>query len=558
MSPSGGNKLTLAVLNQYPQGADGGRFGAMCWLCFVPLLFSFIEVIRLLSDYAVCWALIEGGWKPQIVAWGFPRSLSDLRHVFNWSLFEYEPRLTRPLSSLFELFDTPFRTMLWHVIPPHPSLSLTWILSLFVAPLLLFLVLRQLKISDCGAALAMALYVANPGVLSLESLMFRPGKALANVAILVCLWLAGRQDIAYKQGAATSRQMTISFTCLCLVTFAFLFIDEVALIVYPAIALLFPRIVFRNRETIAGFAMVPVAYAASVKIMLPRVFALAGSPLPPTSYQPADSFVALITFRLPVSSYWVAVQNVVDNARLIVMDSFGLIDPRLAHSLVYCILFSIIVLLGGAFGIRLVLQAARRPLNYGCGIRGFLFDDRTIIHRVFLMLALALVYEGILMTVSIGPVGPRAWGLYYYGVFCVIFLLAAMSLIFDAMAMPRPFLVAFAVAVVAATTLIFPATDQAYKMLHYYPHQPEKLDAVFKNTINRFNTAGFDSQLLYDKTLALWRMRKAPASIVNVPVELTYAAYELGLVKGSTRCEFHTSYFDIFWDGKNTRTVCHN
>ena len=166
------------------------------WLCLLPLAFSYYQVIRILSDYGICWALMEGGWKPRILSWGPPTPFSALKHVFYWWIFEYEPRLTRPLSSLFEIYDTPFRAALWHVIPPHPSLSLTWIFSLILAPLLLFAVLRQLKAGSGTALLAIALYVANPGILSLESFLFRPGKALANAGILLCLWLAARQSAA--------------------------------------------------------------------------------------------------------------------------------------------------------------------------------------------------------------------------------------------------------------------------------------------------------------------------------------------------------------------------
>src|SRR5206468_9003836 len=129
-----------------------------------------------------------------------------------------------------------------------------------VGPLLLFALLRLLKISSIVAAFTTALYVANPGVLSLEALHFRSAKAVANVAILFCLWLAGIQNALLQKGTATDRQMTWRFGVLCLITFVCLFSDEVALIVYPAIAILFPRIVFRTRLTTIIFALIPIAY----------------------------------------------------------------------------------------------------------------------------------------------------------------------------------------------------------------------------------------------------------------------------------------------------------
>ena len=117
-----------------------------------------------------------------------------------------------------------------------------------------------------------------------------------------------------------------------------------------------------------------------------------------------------------------------------------------------------------------------------------MFDDSTLIIRAFLMLVLALIYEGVLMTVSIGTIELRAWGLYYYGTFCVIFLLIATALLCEFAAPPPVLAVIFSGVVIAATTSIFLATNQTYKAFHYYPHQPEKLDAVFRNKINRFDT----------------------------------------------------------------------
>ena len=89
----------------------------------------------------------------------------DLKTGLDWKVFEYKPRCTRPLSSYFEIMDTKFRSWAWRFVCPHPSLSLTWIFSLVLAPLLLFRLLRNLGASpNTGLALT-AYYLATPGLM---------------------------------------------------------------------------------------------------------------------------------------------------------------------------------------------------------------------------------------------------------------------------------------------------------------------------------------------------------------------------------------------------------
>ena len=51
---------------------------------------------------------------------------------------------------------------------------------------------------------------------------------------------------------------------------------------------------------------------------------------------------------------------------------------------------------------------------------------------------------------------------------------------------------------------------------------------------------------------------------MNVPVELTYVLYELGLTKTNTRCEYRSRYFDLtyetdpIWRDQTLAVHCHN
>ena len=62
------------------------------------------------------------------------------------------PRITRPLSNLLELINAKFRVWLWNFIPPHPSLSLTWIVNFTAVPILLYLFFKNL---GCNGEIAL-------------------------------------------------------------------------------------------------------------------------------------------------------------------------------------------------------------------------------------------------------------------------------------------------------------------------------------------------------------------------------------------------------------------
>jgi hypothetical protein len=564
------------------------------WVCVLPLLYAYVRVALLLADYGVGWVLSEGTWRVHIAPLGFPTSFAAFANVFNWPLFEYLPRVTRPLSSLFELFDTPFRAALWKYFPPHPSISLTWIFSLVVSPLLLAAVLRQLKVSGRVTAITVALFVANPGVMSLEVFLFRPGKVLANAAILLCLWLTGRQQAALSRADAGAGP-TIRFAVLCLVALICLFTDEAAVMLYPAMALLFPDVVFRSRLTTAIFALIPIAYVVIVKLALPELSARAGFPLPDSGYSANVSFDELLALRLPFAAYYQTVANIFENTWLIFLDTFGLIDPRVPASPVYNLLFLILVVLIAAFAGQLLRQEWRRrfarrkpnvapkPSNapaasgehdgpkYGrarfrlfsaIGRCAAWFIHSPLLARASATLAIAFIFEGVLMTISTGTIIPRWWGLYYYGVFCVIFLLIVVALLLERAAPPILLQVVFALTVITSTTFIFPATNQAYKSSHYYSDRLP-LDLVFTNAINRFKIPRSSADYLYQKTIELWHIREKRQPVTNVPVELTYVLYELGLTKMNTPCEFRARYFDIgyesdVWGDQTLAVHCHN
>jgi hypothetical protein len=492
------------------------------YVYFVPLVFAYVQVARLLADYGAVWSSPEvGHWKQHILEWVGPHSLPALSHALDWQVFEYEPRVTRPLSNVFELFDTWFRAMLWRAIPPHPSLSLTWPFSLFAAPYLLYRLLRRLGVAEGIAAVACALYVANPGVLSLEVMLFRPGKVMTLVAVLFCLWEAARQDSA--SGSRSPRLANVEFALLCVAVYVSFFWDESALILYPALFSLFPRLVLRNKPNAVLYLALPAAYFATVKRLLPALASAAGTPVD-GEYSTQKAFLSFVTFswhgtvaeEVPrMASFFLR------QTSLILMDSLGLIDPSLPDFGSYPIVFATIVCAGVAL---LQPRGNVSPSQLFSG--AFLKGPGGLALRALLTLLAALAYEALLMFVKPSP----PFGLFYYGVFCVIFLSVALALSWQASSASPALVLVFGMAVVAGTTSLFPRTNLVFKQRHYYPYRPDTIPELFEGRINRFEERGLDGRLLREKSLELWRCREG--SVNDVPAELHYALYELG----TSRC----------------------
>jgi hypothetical protein len=329
-------------------------------------------------------------------------------------------------------------------------------------------------------------------------------------------------------------------------------LDEVALIVFPAIFLMFPRLVLRSRASMAMFAMIPVVYVGTVVWAMPALTRFAGYPNP-GGYCAETDMTAMLSLKLSLRQYGIVLDNIVGNAQSVLTDCFGLVPPDLAESGYYTCLYCGIVGMGTAYVLMLLIGFWKQRSMDVSTLWTLLQTDRPWARaaRVALALVVALVYEGMLMSVSPGRIEPRVWGLYYYGVFCTIFLALALGLVWQALNASRAMAGIFALLVVCATTFVFPATNQAYKDLHYYPYAPYRLAKVFANQENRFDFKRSDSIQLWREARALWRASETHRLLRNVPSEMVYALYELGLT--SPPKPNRSPYFDLTWqDGVPT------
>ena len=210
--------------------------------CFVALA----AVVRCLSDYNMNWM------HPEIFL-AEEKDLSgqtgmhwqDLAHFFDCQMTSDECQRTRFLSYLTSYVNPFARLWLLQFMPPHPSLSVTWILSL--ASLYFFYrVIFWLTRDRTAACLGVGLYALSAGFLSMMLMLFNPAKPLAGFFVNFCLYLATKIQ-TFKDRRACSATAILLYFSLFLAYCS----DETAWILYGAIPVLFPDFLRRRSWRLA-------------------------------------------------------------------------------------------------------------------------------------------------------------------------------------------------------------------------------------------------------------------------------------------------------------------
>lgn len=165
-------------------------------------------VLLLLGDYSATWM------HPELPARDIPNALKngngyvpgDILRGLDYMSFDGFPR-ARFLSYAFQIANIKFRVWLFARILPHPSLSLTWIFSLLLSPILLYRLVCNLTGRRIAAWAGLSLYCLSTGFLSGVVLLFHPGKPLTNFAAILCLYLASLIVVQAKKEAAFRRRL---------------------------------------------------------------------------------------------------------------------------------------------------------------------------------------------------------------------------------------------------------------------------------------------------------------------------------------------------------------
>ncbi len=486
-----------------------------------------IVILIMTYTYLFCGILTrQNGWvEPEMLGMtgGFLEkklpfmSLDWWTEGFDYPLWEYAPRIYRPLSSYFQMLDANFRQWLWQYMVPHPSLSLTWIFTLFLSPILLFLLLRRLKVSVNSALLVASLYIANTGVLSVATMYFRPAKPMTNFAILLCLWLAAvvSDKSEREKGSIASFRAFILFLFCMLFCF---FWDETAIVIYPAVLFVFPKLVTRNRKFLSAFAAVPVVALFCYTQALPWITDVAGYPRPDLmTYGPTKNSFDFNTalhehMHLPIDALL--------NLKIEFMDCFGLTYAYFLSSL-------------GAQILQYATQLAVLSFLATCIYKLFKgHRELGIKSRVFALLLAFSLFN----TYMVSSIGNNVWGLYYYGIYISVIFVLLVGLLFrefeGSWRFNKYWLVGLTGLIIASSFYIFPNTNYVYKHAHYYVadgHPAPLLKGTFLNNEDRFAMRDrYAIQGLYERSLEFWNCSQTSSQCAKPATpELTYLYVEL-------------------------------
>ncbi|MBM4018978.1 MAG: hypothetical protein FJ288_11735 [Planctomycetes bacterium] len=174
-------------------------------LALVVLVATAGAVAVLSADYDRCFYEMEalGNWSAPALRDGKAFSAADFRNALDsWGMDgDCRPRI---VSYFCHIAGLKSRLALWQHVPMHPSFTPLWIVTLVLAPILLYKALGILLASRPMAMLGAALYLASPGYLSSMLMLFHPGKPLANFAFILMLYLAVRANQAVEGEPADS------------------------------------------------------------------------------------------------------------------------------------------------------------------------------------------------------------------------------------------------------------------------------------------------------------------------------------------------------------------
>ena len=148
---------------------------------------------------------------------------------------------SRYLSPLFYYLSSVFRVWLLQYVPPHPSLSLTWPLSL-ASIVLVYRTIVDWTRDRTAARLGVGLYVLSGGFLSTVLMLFNPAKPLSAFFVSLCLFLAARLS-----RSGDRRAFSANAVLLYLSMFLAFCSDELAWSAYGAVLILFPEL-YRRRN----------------------------------------------------------------------------------------------------------------------------------------------------------------------------------------------------------------------------------------------------------------------------------------------------------------------
>lgn len=490
------------------------------------LLFVYLWVIPACLSYQNAWVQPEELFiKIFLLKTGENLNVKDIKNGLFWQLFEYKARPTRPLSSYFEIVDTKFRCWLWHFIIPHPSLSLTWIFSLILAPLYLFRLLRNLDISVNLSLALTAFYLSTPGVLSFESMLFRPAKPMTNFFIILCLYLASKLQIKFLKNNKTIPLLNfLAFWGFAAVS---LYWDETALLIIPAVIFIFPSM-FRHKPILILWLLLPLITMTAYLIIIPYLCALAGHEYP--HLLKYDDIQMIFRPENILRSF----DHLGINARNLILETMG-IFPFAATAPVFIPLFMVGAVIAWA---TVLVYILRSKMN---------------VDPLFIFLILLLFLFNTMMSVT-----TSVWGPYYYGSYWSVFFVLFLSRLMERSKIPLTVLTICFFFIIISTTNSFLGMNTVNKKYYWYPYSPETIADYYKGTrlfFDRRDIPVFSDKEIKSAVYHYWTQIRNGVNIKSLilPRELGWLPIELESEKSYDKtlpgAVFRKSFQQEFLDG---------
>lgn len=182
---------------------------------------------------------------PSVLANGNGFVFKDLLKSFDFPTSDQMSR-ARFVSYAVQIVNIKLRIWLWRYLPPHPSISIVWLCVLVLTPLYLYKFVRILSGTARVAWMAVLLFAVSAGSLSGALQLFHPGKPLANLWTVLCLYLAARIDQGMRQSGRLGAALRVRFAGMLLVMLVACFTDELGFFIPVAIPLLVPGLLFRR------------------------------------------------------------------------------------------------------------------------------------------------------------------------------------------------------------------------------------------------------------------------------------------------------------------------
>ncbi len=471
------------------------RFPSVLLLFFV----FFLLIPRNLS-YDSAWVNPEMKYiETTALSLGSHLQIKDMRVGLNYMGFENcVPRVTRPLSSYFQILDTKFRCWLWTYLLPHPSLSLTWVFTLILGPFIFYRLLRNLEISANLAITMTSFYLMTPAVMSFLTLYFRSSKPMANFVIILCLYVASSLQKKYlQQGKVVPWGRYICFWGLSALSFYW---DETALLIFPTILFIFPKVLTHRRAYLGLWLLLPFITAFIYFYFIPHLTALAGYgevhlnqyDLYKKGSEIQRVFSDNIFMTLPY------------NIKNFVLGSMGILIPDVLQA---------------SIGIKLSFFAAIA----GWFLLMVYIRNVVVWEGLVLLLILLLFIINYLMSLA-WPI----WGPYWYGGFWSIFFTIFLAKCMSKANLNKWFLVVCFIFILLNMQNSFSIINGVYKKYHYYPYEPGMIYDYFRGD-RRFFEKDF--------------MPTYSGKFIQENIQTYWTAHK----RGSASTEFHRLPTELFW-----------